>query len=298
MKFSASDPLDSLVDLACRDGVDIRPTLLRVITDLYVQKPIHGLEEETQFVELALGLIDTVDASTRAAVAALLSAYPAAPAAVLHRLAGGSPAGTGSRREPGRDSLIELFFSAASEERRLILVNLDVASDPPVRRGVPVAGELTRRLEIAALKRNQGEFIRVLERALGVSHALAERIACDNSGEPLVVAAKSLGIKADVLQRILLFLNPVIGQSAQKLYELSRLYDSSYHSELSRWTNPYDTTQGIPPSALVSAEESERVDVGRNFPVIATSDRRVGFGDDHSKVVVLSPLSVWMTVVR
>ncbi|MGA9499440.1 MAG: hypothetical protein WBV52_04330, partial [Pseudolabrys sp.] len=74
MKFSASDPLDSLVDLACRDGVDIRPTLLRVITDLYVQKPIHGLEEETQFVELALGLIDAVDASTRAAVAALLSA--------------------------------------------------------------------------------------------------------------------------------------------------------------------------------------------------------------------------------
>jgi len=225
MKFSASDPLDSLVDLACRDGVDIRPTLLRVITDLYVQKPIHGLEEETQFVELALGLIDAVDASTRAAVAARLSAYPGAPAAVLHRLAGGSPAGTGSRREPGRDSLIELFFSAASEERRLILVNLDVASDPPVRRGVPVAGELTRRLEIAALKRNQGEFIRVLERALGVSHALAERIACDNSGEPLVVAAKSLAIKAEVLQRILLFLNPVIGQSAQKLYELSRLYD-------------------------------------------------------------------------
>jgi len=217
MKFSASDPLDSLVDLACRDGVDIRPTLLRVVTDLYVQKPIHGLEEETQFVELALGLIDAVDASTRAAVAARLSAYPGAPAAVLHRLAGGSPAGTGSRREPGRDSLIELFFSATSEERRLILVNLDVASDPPARRGAPVAGELTRRLEIAALKRNQGEFIRVLERALGVSHALAERIACDNSGEPLVVAAKSLAIKAEVLQRILLFLNPVIGQSAQKL---------------------------------------------------------------------------------
>ncbi|MGB6416859.1 MAG: hypothetical protein WBF50_09705, partial [Pseudolabrys sp.] len=95
MKFSASDPLDSLVDLACRDGVDIRPTLLRVITDLYVQKPIHGLEEETQFVELALGLIDAVDAATRAAVAARLSAYPGAPAAVLHRLAGYSPAGTG-----------------------------------------------------------------------------------------------------------------------------------------------------------------------------------------------------------
>ncbi|MFZ1951930.1 MAG: DUF2336 domain-containing protein, partial [Pseudolabrys sp.] len=86
VKLSASDSLDSLVDLACRDGVDIRPTLLRVVTDLYVQKPIHGAEEETQFVELALGLIDAVDAQTRAAVAASLSAYPAAPAAVLRKL--------------------------------------------------------------------------------------------------------------------------------------------------------------------------------------------------------------------
>jgi nitroreductase len=75
---------------------------------------------------------------------------------------------------------------------------------------------------------------------------------------------------------------------ASQFSELSRLYDSSYHSELSRWTNPYDTKQGVPPSALVSAEESERVDVGRTFPVTATSDRRVGFGQDHSKVVVLS----------
>jgi uncharacterized protein (DUF2336 family) len=234
MKSSASNPLDSLVDLACRDGVDIRPTLLRVLTDLYVQKPVHGLEEETQFVELALGLIDTVDASTRAAVAARLSAYPGAPAAVLGRLgrlgtpgrlAGLSPAGTGGRDETGRDSLLELFFSASSEERRLILINLDVASAPGTRRAAPVAGELVRRLENAALKRNHGEFTRVLERALGVSHALAERIARDNSGEPLVVAARALGIKAEVLQRILLFLNPVIGQSAQRLYELSHLYD-------------------------------------------------------------------------
>ncbi|MGB9045593.1 MAG: DUF2336 domain-containing protein, partial [Pseudolabrys sp.] len=61
VKLSASDSLDSLVDLACRDGVDIRPTLLRVVTDLYVQKPVHGAEEENQFVELALGLIDAVD---------------------------------------------------------------------------------------------------------------------------------------------------------------------------------------------------------------------------------------------
>ena len=69
VKPSASNPLDSLVDLACRDGVDIRPTLLRVVTDLYVQKPVHSAEEETQFVELVLGLIEAMDALTRATVA-------------------------------------------------------------------------------------------------------------------------------------------------------------------------------------------------------------------------------------
>ena len=58
VKPSTSNLLDNLVDLACRDGVDVRPTLLRVLTDLYIQKPIHSAEEETQFVELVLGLID------------------------------------------------------------------------------------------------------------------------------------------------------------------------------------------------------------------------------------------------
>jgi hypothetical protein len=65
----------------------------------------------------------------------------------------------------------------------------------------------------------------VLERALGISRKLAERITRDNSGEPIVVAAKAIGIKAAVIQRVLLFLNPIIGQSAQRIYELTRLYD-------------------------------------------------------------------------
>ena len=43
------------------------------------------------------------------------------------------------------------------------------------RRVMPVASELIRRLESAALKRNPGEFSRVLERALGVERDLAEK---------------------------------------------------------------------------------------------------------------------------
>ena len=34
--------LEGLDSLARRDGVDIRPTLIRVLTDLYLQKPSHS----------------------------------------------------------------------------------------------------------------------------------------------------------------------------------------------------------------------------------------------------------------
>ena len=76
-----------------------------------------------------------------------------------------------------------------------------------------------------ALQRNPGEFSRILERALGISRNLAERITRDSSGEPIIVAAKAMGIKAAVLQRVLLFLNPVIGESAQRIYKLTILFD-------------------------------------------------------------------------
>ena len=138
-KSSAYPPLDSLVDLACRDGVDIRPTLLRVLTDLYVQKSAHSAEEETQYVELARGLIDAVDAATLAIVAARLSAYPAAPAAILGRLASPSarpaapPLPQTEPKPTVRNDLVELFFAANTEERRLILTNLDVAAETAAR---------------------------------------------------------------------------------------------------------------------------------------------------------------------
>jgi len=226
VKSSAYSPVDTLVDLACRDGVDIRPTLLRVLTDLYVQKPAHTADEETQYVELALGLIEAVDASTRAAVATSLRGYPAAPAAILRKLSPGDrPAPEAPRRENlATDDLAELFFAATPEERRLILTNLDVTAGgaPPL---APAAREAVGRLEAAALQRNRGEFSRMLERALGISRALAERVARDPSGEPLVVAAKALGMPAAVLQRILLVLDPAIGRSIERVYGLALLFD-------------------------------------------------------------------------
>ena len=79
--------LEGLDSLARRDGVDIRPTLVRVLTDLYVQKPSHSAEEERHYTELALRLIDSVDCVTRATIAKKLSAYAGAPPAIARRLA-------------------------------------------------------------------------------------------------------------------------------------------------------------------------------------------------------------------
>lgn len=228
MSSSTYNPLDSLLDLACRDGVDIRPTLLRVITDLYIQKPTHSGEEETQYVELALGLIDAVDEATRATVATRLGAYPAAPQIVLRKLgvvpasaAAETPA-TAPVAHPAPD-LIEEFFCATADDRRAILTNLSLAE--PADHPPPAPADTINQLESAALQHNTREFIRVLGPALGVAAPLAARIVEDSSGEPIVVAAKALGMKAAVLQRILLVLNPVIGQSVERVFNLALLYD-------------------------------------------------------------------------
>jgi uncharacterized protein (DUF2336 family) len=219
--MSQYDPrLDGLFDLALRDGVDIRPTLLRVLTDLYVQKPFHTREEETQYVELASGLIDAVDAATRETVAARLRGYPAAPAAVLRKLNADEPSAP-PITPPQSEDLAELFFSATKDERRLILANLVVADETKF---TPASAERLARLEAAAMQRNPAEFGRLLRAPLHIAPHIADRIVQDSSGEALVVAAKALGMQAAALQRVLLFVNPTIGNSVARVYELADLF--------------------------------------------------------------------------
>src|SRR3982751_2822498 len=77
---------DGLMTLSRREGVDIRPTLLRVLTDLYVQASAHSADEERQFVELTSRLIDQVDDATRAAVRARLAVYSGTPLEIMNKL--------------------------------------------------------------------------------------------------------------------------------------------------------------------------------------------------------------------
>ena len=227
---SSVQHIQGLFDLACRSGIDIRPTLLRVLTDLYVQKRVHSAEEKAEYTELAGRLLDHVDDTTRSAIASRLSGHPDTPSAIASRLGiPAAPAATGKNTAPAGKDLLEAFFLADSYERRLILTNLATSPDAAASRTPPAAHETCRRLEAAALSQQLNDFTNILESALLLPRGIAERITGDRSGEPLLIAARSLGMPAAVLQRILLFINPAISHSVQRVYELAALYDELSH---------------------------------------------------------------------
>jgi hypothetical protein len=292
--------LEGLLDHGQRGGFDIRPTLLRVLTDLYLQKPAHPPDDERYYTELALRLIGSTDMPARAAVAERLAPYPAAPRAVVLRLARDvidvagpilrhspcltpadlevvmvecgdahaaivaarlqppAPPAAPPPREPTIDDrsdaqaaeLSELFFSADGAERRDILINLDYAPEASPRVTPLRASESVGRLETAALAHNVDGFTREVESAFGISHRLARRIVGDELGEPIVVVAKALRAPRAVLERILLFVNPRIGQSVQRVYELATRYDEISTEATLRlvaiWQNADPRTQEVP----------------------------------------------------
>jgi len=243
-----SDP-GTLDEISLRAGIDIRSPLLRALVDLYLQKPVHTSEEAQHFTELMLRLIDQVDAATCAAIERRLASYPSVPPAIAQRLAdrlsrtaSRGRAAIDAPRESVRISsaeLSELFFAARSTERRLILMNIGyaVGQEPPsAGRNFP---EAARELETAALARKPDVFMRALERWLGISPALARRIVTDPLGEPIVVTSKEIGIAPEAVQRILLFLNPAVGRSISRVYELATLFESidakAAHALISIW---------------------------------------------------------------
>jgi hypothetical protein len=108
-----------------------------------------------------------------------------------------------------------------------------------------------------------------------------------NSGllEPLL--RRAFDPEAAYLDVIADELRPQLAAASQ-LTESLRLYDSPYHSELDWWTGHFETIDGIPATSLVSAAESDRVEVGRTFPVARHAERRAGIPEDDATVVVVS----------
>src|SRR3954464_8667754 len=245
---------DGLMTLSRREGVDIRPTLLRVLTDLYVQAPAHTADEEKQFVELTSRLIDQVDDATRAAVRARLSIYPNTPRAILDQLAlspvsataplplaqpiapevqapqrpAAPPSRIANRAVAPKDAaeISDLFFAAQAAERAKMLHNLaDTPLQPSARIPQHRAERAMHILEMAAFAEDRENFAREISEALMLPMAIAERVVHDDGGEPLACCAKALGMPGAVFQRVLLFLNPEFGASVNNVYRLSRMYD-------------------------------------------------------------------------
>jgi hypothetical protein len=290
---------DGLAEIGLRGGVDMRPTLIRVLTDLYVQKLKHTEDEERHYTELALRLLDAVDAATRATVATRLARHLSPPLRVAQYLVNDLPdvgaplhghavfrksataalaepkpivepipdivppiiplwedaekaeaSLTGSADAPIAENSVKptsenlpaetqrllspavaselntLFFTATEEERRLILLNLHIAA--PLSAGeVEIVRELmvSQKLEAAALGSFREDLARQFALALHIPREQAGRITRDNFGEPMAVAIKALGVPRDVFHRILMFANPVIGHSVERVQALAALFD-------------------------------------------------------------------------
>jgi hypothetical protein len=250
---------DGLMTLSRREGVDIRPTLLRVLTDLYVQTSAHSDDEERQFVELTSRLIDEVDDATRAVVRARLAIYPGTPAEVLKRLGlqrtsanqviplapeipAPPPAAAAvkaalseaqlrmssnlSMQPKDAAEITDMFFSASASERALILHNL---LETPLKASARIpaarAARAIETLEMAAFAADVENFTLELGEALILPWRLAAQLVNDPGGEPLACAVKALDMPSPVFQRVLLFLKPEFGCSVETVYRLSRLYD-------------------------------------------------------------------------
>ena len=247
---------DGLMTLSRREGVDIRPTLLRVLTDLYVQAPKHSADEQRQFVELTSRLIDQVDDATRAVVRARLAIYPNAPPEILHKLGvrpaqadapmpreipsppraapPPKPSTEAERRLASNISMqptaaaevCAMFERANSSERAAILHNL---AESPLKASPRIpysrASRSIAALEMAAFVNDTENFIRDLGETLILPHKVAMQIVSDPGGEPLACAMRALDMPGPTFQRVLLFLKPEIGSSVHHVYRLARLYE-------------------------------------------------------------------------
>jgi hypothetical protein len=248
--------LDGLMTLSRREGVDIRPTLLRVLTDLYVQTTSHTADEERQFIELTSRLIDEVDDATRAVVRARLSIYSQLPPLIADKLGlqpknPDRPASLARSIEPQQPAISseiktaaspasptlsmlpndaaqisEMFFAANSSERAAILFNL---AGTPLKASPRIPAARAARaihiLEMAAFAVDPENFMLELGEALILPARMAAQVVNDPGGEPLACALKALNMSSEAFQRVLLFLNPEVGASVTTVYRLSRLYD-------------------------------------------------------------------------
>jgi uncharacterized protein (DUF2336 family) len=322
-----------LIGLARSNGIDVRPTLMRVLVDQFVAEPHHTAAEVTRFGELILNLMTKAEAGDRAVIAEKLADHPQTPAAVARRLAADKAEialpilarsralsdddlflavrsgdadkalAVAAREDLGLAALVALedmdeprikaalaarlisteqarpngerpgdlgrrFLAASGAQRETIIAELALER----RAALPPAASLAasdQSLELAALSRRPGALGEALARRFGLDAALAERIAEDETGEPLIVVARALDLGREATARILLFAHPAIGTSVERVYALTALYDAMPRPAALKIVASWQAMAGL------QAPQATQHRTGRHAPVLAqdASDR-------------------------
>ncbi|MEA1831327.1 DUF2336 domain-containing protein [Methylobacterium durans] len=173
MPSSADDApdLSGLIELSRIEHLDLKPVVLRVQTDLFLQAARRDRAATEAFASLACGLIPTVDDDTAAIVARKLAPFPETPEPVLLSLArrGGAVRDIVVARVPRLTTpLIEAAeadgtdmgpaLAARTDLGRATATDLAGRADPAVdlalaqNTGTPLSGEAVARLLSRARK--------------------------------------------------------------------------------------------------------------------------------------------------
>ena len=308
MQPITSPELQGLVAIAREQGLDMKPILLRVLTDLYVAADHHTPDEVVQFQDIAGTLAGQVDRDAALIAACKLANYAGTPVAVgeafvargddaariilahagwLPRTIVLAQAATGdrilaaavaarmdvdpplarlllARRDPLIDTTLAantaitladdvkqdllsracdedtvaaallsrsdlsggdravLFLRADKTGRRAIIDEMETVALTSGRsrqtRAAPP--EIATGLETAAISGDESAFVSLLALGLGSHPSKVRRLVEDRTGEALAIALVALGISDEVLTRIFMFRDPLIGHSTQKLFGL------------------------------------------------------------------------------
>lgn len=273
LAFRLDAPI-GLVRLLARDTIKVAAPLLRsspvlgpldLLAIIAATGPEHhrliaeraGINEEVRrALRISAGEADAADQPR-----AEPPSPPMAEPTILTEAAPAAPGGDGGRFDPWR-------FLALERPHRLRLM-AELATRPPVRHYSGPAGRLDRAFrailgaaQIVGLARNgqRAPLITAIAEALALEPRFV--IACldDETGEPLAVLLKALGLDSIQAQQVFLLATTSVGRDVNVFFRLCDLYagmDASVAEVLSdAWRIPARTTR--PAHQPVFAENGER----------------------------------------
>lgn len=306
-----SDDLHHLAACGLSEAGGPKPLLLRVLTDLFVMRPMHSHAESRQFAEIAHRLIADATQAECDHAASVLCHHPAAPPDLLDRLAlrGGEgalllfahcralstpvlqdAAATGESavaeamarradldasmiatlaardeidvlhtlarnnsaplaasvlvrlvararldaqlaqalvtRLPHRVETLALFMMADARARALMIARTrDSAGESETLSTALEHGAETalRRIEAMAVEGAMDDVAAALAEACQCDALLARAIVADSGGEPLAIALRALGLRPEIVTRIVLHVDPHICHARGRATALARL---------------------------------------------------------------------------